>query len=692
MRIRQILCAVIAVAAITFLPACGGGGDSGGASGPSSSTPPPPPPGSIELEAGTYSVNESATNASIVLRRTGGSGGAVSVSVATSDVTATAAQDYGALTTSVTFGDGDVAPKTLSIPVLNDTTDETDETFRVTLSAPTGGATLGTLSTATLTVTDDDLTTRAIRGDVSGLVGHGLVLQNNGTDDLTIGAGGSFAFATAIAEGVGYAVTIKTQPEGPAQTCAVTNGSGTVGTTQVSSVSVSCTTAPLQSLIVRQSSGNTQDDLLIVNEDGSGLVALANSTDDEYLGGVTPGGRMAYRRDGGSGSSTTADVYSVLLDGTGLVALEQSASRRSVSAVTADNRVIIQGPKVTSFADEDLFAVDADGATSTTLANTSDDEEFRALTPSGRVVYSRTTASQDDIYVIGTDGSGNIQLTNFPQFDEFVAVTPGGRILFHRVSSGRDLYSVREDGSGLAPLANDARTEELVAVLPNERVVFRREQSSGSNTHDLFAVNVDGTALVTLAGSDDDEYYAGITPEGRVLFNRYVGGSHSDVYSVGADGAGLVALAPTAQDDFVLGISSTGKVLLGRRDGTQTDLFVVDGDGTGEVRITDTPEDELPHSTNVWHRDRVVFARETGGEAELYSVRGDGTGLIQLTNSPADYDEIVAITPSGRVIFRTRTTSGTSDLYGIFVDGTGLIRLTNNADFETVEHVFSRSP
>jgi len=76
-----------------------------------------------------------------------------------------------------------------------------------------------------------------IGGTVSGLSGS-VVLQNNGADNDTVSSDGGFTFSTAIAEGSPYAVTVSTQPTG--QTCTVTNGSGTVGSANVTSVSVTC--------------------------------------------------------------------------------------------------------------------------------------------------------------------------------------------------------------------------------------------------------------------------------------------------------------------------------------------------------------------------------------------------------------------------------------------------------------------
>lgn len=78
----------------------------------------------------------------------------------------------------------------------------------------------------------------AVGGTVSGLTGSGLVLQNNGGDDLSIGADGSFAFATRLADGGTYNVTVKTQASD--QSCAVTNGVGTIAGADIANVTVSC--------------------------------------------------------------------------------------------------------------------------------------------------------------------------------------------------------------------------------------------------------------------------------------------------------------------------------------------------------------------------------------------------------------------------------------------------------------------
>jgi len=77
-----------------------------------------------------------------------------------------------------------------------------------------------------------------IGGSVTGLSGSGLVLRNNGGDDLPVASSGPFTFAGAVAAGGAYDVTVATQPS--AQSCTVANGSG-VANANVGNVMVSCT-------------------------------------------------------------------------------------------------------------------------------------------------------------------------------------------------------------------------------------------------------------------------------------------------------------------------------------------------------------------------------------------------------------------------------------------------------------------
>ena len=114
--------------------------------------------GALRFSLGSYSVSEGGGSTNIVVQRINGDDGAVSVQYNAAGGTATAGQDFTAVSGTLNWADNDDSPKSFSVPVLNDTADESNETVILTLSNPTGGAALDdTQNTATLTITDDDV-------------------------------------------------------------------------------------------------------------------------------------------------------------------------------------------------------------------------------------------------------------------------------------------------------------------------------------------------------------------------------------------------------------------------------------------------------------------------------------------------------------------------------------------------------
>ena len=103
-----------------------------------------------------------------------------------------------------------------------------------------GSADAGAWSGGSVGSGSSGTTTYSVGGTVSGLSGT-VVLADNGGDTLNVSANGSFTFPTQLASGAAFNVTVQSNPSG--QTCTVSNGSGTVGSANVTSVAVSCTTA-----------------------------------------------------------------------------------------------------------------------------------------------------------------------------------------------------------------------------------------------------------------------------------------------------------------------------------------------------------------------------------------------------------------------------------------------------------------
>ncbi|HYU35007.1 MAG TPA: Calx-beta domain-containing protein [Thermoanaerobaculia bacterium] len=142
-------------------------------------------PGFLQLSASAYSVNENAGTVTVTVTRTGGTDGAVAVSYATSDGTATDPADFADAAGTLNWADGDAAPKTFQVTIVDDLLDEPDETFGVALSNPQV-AVLGAPTTATVTILDNDPPAVLNPGVLQLSASAYSVNENAGTVTITV--------------------------------------------------------------------------------------------------------------------------------------------------------------------------------------------------------------------------------------------------------------------------------------------------------------------------------------------------------------------------------------------------------------------------------------------------------------------------------------------------------------------------
>lgn len=150
------------------------------------------PPGTVAFSAASYTVNEGDGTVVVQLARTGGTGGAVSVKATTADGTSLDGSDFTGGEQVVQFADG-AAVASLSIPITNDAVFESAEAFTVALSAPTGGLVLGALTSATVTINDDDQP-----GTFSFASGNSQIGEGGGTHTVTVNRTGGSRGAVSV--------------------------------------------------------------------------------------------------------------------------------------------------------------------------------------------------------------------------------------------------------------------------------------------------------------------------------------------------------------------------------------------------------------------------------------------------------------------------------------------------------------
>ena len=89
------------------------------------------------------------------MRRTGGSNGSVNVDFATAPGQALTGSDFQYASGTLSWDDGDTSDRSITINLIDDEEVEGDENFSLTLSQPTGGATLAASEAVTNIANDD---------------------------------------------------------------------------------------------------------------------------------------------------------------------------------------------------------------------------------------------------------------------------------------------------------------------------------------------------------------------------------------------------------------------------------------------------------------------------------------------------------------------------------------------------------
>lgn len=166
--------------------------------------------------------NSGTTVATFTVKRWGASGGTSTVKYATSNGSATTANnDYTAVpATTLSFAAGDTS-KTFTVNVIGDTVDTTNETFNITLTLPSAGTTLAD-SSAVGNIKNDDGTVVAVTPSISvndvsvvegnaGTVTANFTVTRSGDTSATSSVSYATANGTAIATNCDYnAITATT--------------------------------------------------------------------------------------------------------------------------------------------------------------------------------------------------------------------------------------------------------------------------------------------------------------------------------------------------------------------------------------------------------------------------------------------------------------------------------------------------
>lgn len=323
----------------------------------------------LSISAPQTVVEGQSTSVTYTVSMSAASPLAASVAYATANGTATAGSDYTASSGSLSFAAGETS-KTITINLLNDSLNESDETFSLSLSAPTN-ATLGSPSSVITTLTDTLVATSstvlptgienlrldgtaAING--TGNTGANVITGNNGANVLK--GGGGIDTLTGLGDRDTFDLSGLSNSANRSTITDFITGSGGETIQLSNSLTSRIGTTPLLALVnqgVRVTLNTTNSDVFSFNFNNTEAdVNLANSTNGsallDGLNAANGSASLSTSSLGGSGyivayDNANAYIYrfnaggnnAVIASEIALIGILDSSNPITVGALTANN-------------------------------------------------------------------------------------------------------------------------------------------------------------------------------------------------------------------------------------------------------------------------------------------------------------------------------------------------------------------
>ncbi|MBN2057232.1 MAG: IPT/TIG domain-containing protein [Candidatus Saganbacteria bacterium] len=686
-----------------------------------------PSTGNIQFSASTYSVGEGAGSVTVTVRRVSGSSGAASVHYATSNGTATAGSDYTSASGTLNWSDGDSANKTFNVTIADDATYEGNETVTLTLSGVTG-ASMGSPSTATLTINDDEtppasltISTTSLPDGTQGTAYSQTVSAAGGTTPYTWSiSAGSLPAGLSLNASTGQITGTPTAVENASFTVQVEDA---VAATDTQALSINVTSGggggpSISDITGTASHGNYPGQTIFINGSGfgdtigsstvtvGGVASNPTQWSDTQIITSIPSGvasgdaSVVVTTSGGSNSNSLAvRTDGAFIDdveggsvGTWTTGLADSGYYAYGTGITPDNSAIVtDGPQAAAAHDGSRgmqirysYAGDWGGGWGATLANTMDLSSYDRVS-----FYIAWDGSGNDIKLGLKDADGTVYSATVSN------TTLSSLTSYAQITIFTSAFSHDADGS-----ETGANSTLDWSQITSYNFVYTATNTSTSYHHidTLVAGDVTGggggdvtteiiiTQIEPSAGPAGTKFTAigegfGDTQGQSILvFENNSSGTNYQVDILSWSDTSIEAivprLAPTGDYTLkVLKLAISAGTLTAQESNPETFQVTAASSSTGKATVYPNPFNPLETS--------VPASRASGMSAATATIAYDATGVASVG--------IYIYDSTARLVYHAMTTDQTqiswdgTDMHGNHVaDGVYLLRVVNEEAKTTI--------
>jgi len=242
----------------------------------------------------------------------------------------------------------------------------------------------------------------------------------------------------------------------------------------------------------------------------------------------------------------------------------------------------------------EIYLMDPDGQNPMRVTDNPFSDVDPDISTNGRdIAFTSNRGGSNDIYVIDSAGGVPVNLTQNAANDGWARWAPDGHsIVFHSNRSGNfELYAMNADGGNVIRLTDYPGVDQFPEWSPNgQEIVFRRDT-------DIYVLHVRTGQARRLTDAPPLNQMASWSPNGKQIAFMSSRAGYISVFVMNADGSQQMNLTPKDPGDLdsdwisrAPSWSANGRQIyfMSSRPSTglDTEIFVVNSDGTGTTRIT----------------------------------------------------------------------------------------------------------
>ena len=238
------------------------------------------------------------------------------------------------------------------------------------------------------------------------------------------------------------------------------------------------------------------------------------------------------------------------------------------------------------------------------------------------------------------NGQTHTSKTPEPEIADFPKPASTARIVFWATGwsvpgSGEEIFVMNVDGSGITNISNSRGDDRDPAWSPDGNQITFTSDRDGNT--EVYIMNADGSNQTRVTNSPENEHHPQFSPDGKqIVFSRTIDTVADDLFIIDVDGSGLIRLTNTSrvQENYPHWSPDGKKILFSRFGGSENGgVWIMDRDGKND-RLVKAGAYHYPK----WSPDGKYIAfdgQPAGCKFEIYVMRADGSDMRQITEHPA---------------------------------------------------------